>query len=259
MEIPMLPPEISERIGSLLPGQPRKGVTLLNGEFVLSVIIVEHSYTYETAPLELTGGVDAHEFVENCMIQYNSAAAQRLTEVPELGGILRVQDFMKTTALHTVLGYECSASYEYVVPETGTRQIHSLVNGVYCHVSSPLRRYVDLHNQRVLKSMINSPAPVPVPSPSLANVNARAKANKRWSRDLTFLTHVQPGKVYSVDVLFLDDADTNQKIWVPAWKRAIRLTHTDPVCHMPGSKGRIQVFCDPTRRSWKERIQTALC
>ncbi|NBO39835.1 hypothetical protein EBU99_14820, partial [bacterium] len=75
-------------------------------------------------------------------------------------------------------------------------------------------------------------------------MNERAKANKRWSRDLTFLTHVQPGHVQTVDVIWL----TADKVWVTAWKRVLRLRHTvaNTVSCVPGSTGVIQVFCDPT-------------
>ena len=78
-------------------------------------------------------------------------------------------------------------------------------------------------------------------------------ANKRWTRDLTFLTHVVPGKVHTVDVIWL----TNEKVWVPAWKRAIKLRHTETVEHAGGSVGKIQVFCDPTKRNWRERVLTS--
>ena len=107
-------------------------------------------------------------------------------------------------------------------------------------------------NQRILKQIICSSELVQVQDINIQQINERAKANKRWTRDLTFLTHVVPGKVHVVDVIWI----TNEKVWVPAWKRAIKLRHAETIEHAGGSVGKIQVFCDPTKRNWRERVLT---
>ena len=84
-----------------------------------------------------------------------------------------------------------------------------------------------------------------------AHLNERAKANRRFSRELTFLTHVTAGRVHEIEVIWLEV----DRVWVPAWRRVIRLRHEEP--HDLGHRGRIQIFCDPTRRNWKQRILTA--
>jgi hypothetical protein len=47
-------------------------------------------------------------------------------------------------------------------------------------------------------------------------------------------------------------------VWVPAWNRLLRLRHEPSATEVtPGAPGRIQIFCDSTRRNWKRRVLTA--
>jgi hypothetical protein len=84
-----------------------------------------------------------------------------------------------------------------------------------------------------------------------AVLNKRTKANRRWSRDLTFLSLVTPGRTHTIDVVFLGE----ERVWVPAWRRIIRLRHVEE--RAPGYTGQINIFCDPTKRNWTRRILTA--
>ena len=254
---PMLPPAISEGAGSLLPGQRRCGLTLYidpdgTETFGLTWITVGHSFTYESfvgssiaRALNLDG--DPHDWIEAQMIRYNRAAASVLKRAGT--GILRVQapGTKQWADIDPGLGAE-AAMYESV--SSDKEQIHASL-GLYCHASSPLRRYADLVNQRALKAILLAEDPVPpVPEELVAGLNDRAKANRRWSRDLVFLTHVTAGRVHEIDVVWLED----DRVWVPQWRRVIRLRHVES--HEFGYRGRIQIFCDPTRRNWKQRVLT---
>jgi len=255
----MLPTAISEYSASLLPGEPRRGISLFlkpNGTtiFQRSWITVKHSFTYESftrsdVAYKLHISKDPHEWIEELMIRYNREAATLLKNAG--AGLLRVQPETEETPVWAridptlkFLAAE-AASYEAVTPDTA--QTHATL-GLYCHASSPLRRYADLVNQRALKAIFRGDPPLV--SDVADHLNRRSKANKRWSRDLTFLTHVTPGRVHQIDVVWLSEA----KVWVPSWKRIIRLRHEES--RHVGTIGPIQIFCDPTKRNWRERVLT---
>jgi len=263
---PMLPPEISEGSASLLPGQPRKGVTLFcppSGlhTFALTWITVEHSFSYESFPasavaFDLQISREPHSWIEELMIRYNTAAAKRLKEAGR--GLLRVQkpteDAVGWAAIDPALAPLAAEAAVYEVADPEKIQEHtSLGLAAYCHASSPLRRYADLVNQRILKALILGPDSDSdsASAREAEHLNDRTNANKRWTRDLTFLSLVTPGMVHTVSVIFLPEG----KVWIPEWRRIIRLRHEED--RPPGYKGTIQIFCDPTRRNWKRRILTA--
>lgn len=255
---PMLPATISEDAASLIPGQQRKGVTLFitdqcKQRFALTTITVKHSYTYESfmdSEMAATLGIaDSHKWIENAMLAYNTAVARKLKEAGV--GLLRVQPQAEANpvlqAIDPALAAE-AATYEPADPTKEQRHA-SLDRDAYCHASSPLRRYADLVNQRSLKALLTG-GPV-VPTEVAAHLNERNKAQKRWQRDLIFLTHVTPGLIHVVDVTWTSATE----VWVPKWRRVIRLRHEQ--AEVPGTKGTIRIFCDPTKRNWKQRILTA--
>jgi hypothetical protein len=139
----------------------------------------------------------------------------------------------------------------YVCAEATTEQPHaSLGIGEYCHASSPLRRYADLVNQRCLKRILAGNIDS-VDTMLPIHLNQRTKANRRYSRDLLFLEKVIPGRIHTIDVVWLSD----QQVWVPEWKRILRVRHI-PSAQNPRPSS-IAIFCDPTKRNWKQRILTA--
>jgi hypothetical protein len=106
-------------------------------------------------------------------------------------------------------------------------------------------------NQRALYSIIGSLEGQKLVA---AHLNDRMKAARRFSRDLTFLTHVTPGKVHEISVIVMDE----QKAYVPLWGRIIRLRHElRPEENTVGNEIQIQIYCDPTQRNWKQRVLTA--
>ena len=262
---PMLPPTISEESASLLPGNRRRGVTLFTDaagavkRWALTWITVRHSFTYENFPGSAVAtslglsSVDPHEWVANAMIRYNAAAADLLRKANT--GLLRVQspaDAVAVASWPPALAHLANEAAVYEPTGASSIQQHSgLGLAAYCHASSPLRRYADLLNQRAIKALLGSGGVQHVTEDVAAHLNDRTKANRRWSRDLTFLAHVTPGKVHEIDVMWVSAG----LVWVPAWSRLLRLRHDEE--HAPGTEGRIQIFCDPTRRNWKRRVLTA--
>jgi hypothetical protein len=253
--IPMLPVQVSEGGASLLPQQRRRGIALVDDAFYRVWITVAESYTYEDfeqSELASTLGVtDSHVWIEAQMIRYNIAVAALLKNAGH--GILRQQLITDKGAawgaLHPELrgvGIE-AASYA----PANTAGGHAVLGlDAYTHATSPLRRYADLYNQRVLHTILSGKTPVKTLQPEA--LNRRALANKRWGRDLTFLTHVTPGKVHTVDIIWVDATH----VYVQAWRRVIRIRH-ECITELPGTESRIRIFCDPMRRNWKQRVLTA--
>jgi exoribonuclease R len=261
VEIPMLPLSISQDLASLLPGKRRRGLSLIidtdgTETFSVSWITVAQSFTYDTfLTSPLCPVVDSHKYVENLMIRYNSAAARLLKESGH--GLLRVQNPADAaevkiwTDIDPTLALLANEAATYQAADPTADQPHaSLQLAAYCHASSPIRRYADLHNQAILKAILYK-RPLPEETDDSVHLNERTKANRRWTRDLTFLTHVRPGKVHTLDVVW---TSPNQ-VWVAQWKRLLRLRHEQ--VEEPGFKGQIEIFCDPTRRNWKQRILTS--
>ena len=264
---PMLPPAISEEQASLLPGQLRRGVTLFCGpdgsqRFGLTWITVAHSFTYESfvrsaLAFDLEISRDPHDWIEELMIRYNAAAAARLKAAG--CGLLRTQSGADASAvanwdaIDPALRFLAAEAARYENACEDVDQSHaSLGLAAYCHASSPLRRYADLVNQRTLKALIRHD-PAPLLDDLAGHLNRRTKANRQWTRDLTFLTHVTPGRVHVIDVVWISPT----QVWVPAWKRLLRIRH-DPVdVPAPGPRAQIEIFCDPTKRNWKQRVLTA--
>lgn len=277
VRIPMLPKEIGEGAASLLKGQRRRGLTLLvyildddvhqfiaRTSFQPSWITVDQSFTYESfaasplyaevqeqCPEEYKGIEDTHKWIEALMVLYNREAAAVLKSVGQ--GILRVQKKgVDNEALSAIDFRLITEGGSYVAVDPEEAQEHATLGCVYCHASSPLRRYVDLVNQRILlnyRELLLAPSEIDA-------LNERAKNNKRWTRDQLFLTFVTPGVVHTLEVVSLGEG---QKVWVPAWGRRLTLRHEIDGTVPVGGRFTIQIFCDPTKRCWKERILTAAC
>ena len=211
------------------------------------------TYTYESVVgtpiathLEAVFGPskDPHIWIENAMIRYNAAAAALLISKGQ--GLLRVQPESPETT-HPEIAHLLKEAASYETTDIKEKRHASLGLPAYCHASSPLRRYADLVNQRALYSIIGSMDGQKLVA---AHLNDRMKAARRFSRDLTFLTHVTPGRVHEIDVIVM----TEGKAYVPLWGRIIRLKHE--VTEEHGRQIRIQIYCDPTQRNWKQRVLT---
>lgn len=259
---PMLPPSISENTSSLLPGCARMGITLLvdSGTFFLSRITVAESYTYDSIQGHpLLDGAEPHEWIEHAMIRYNTAVARVLRQ--HSLGILRTQTpgdsaaMAHWSAIDPALKCIAMEAATYVSANPGEDQSHaSLGLDAYCHASSPLRRYADLVNQRCLKQILSGETTTVLDTTLPAHLNQRMKANRRYSRDLLFLEKVTPGRIHLIDVVWLSDT----QVWVPEWKRILKVRHTPlSVSVQTHAQTKLAIFCDPTKRNWKQRILTA--
>jgi exoribonuclease R len=270
---PMLPADISEGAASLLPSSSsrRAGVSYIynacapdDGQFALTWITIAHSFTYEqfcessvANTLGLTE-VEPHDWIAQMMIRYNAAAARELVAAGT--GLLRVQGpadaaaVATWAAVHPDLAALANEVATYEVVSAGADQGHTTLGlTAYCHASSPLRRYADIVNQRILKAIIVGSVVLDAIEPTAtlaATLNERGRAQRRWTRDLVFLANVQPGHVMEIEVVWVGGG----QVWVPAWRRLLRLRHEEE--RAAGVTGYIQIYCDPSRRNWKQRVLT---
>ena len=276
--LPMLPREYSEEQLSLLPGEKRQGVSLkcfwdgsnleIEGFCEVSVFN-SSSYTYESIygadfPLDVLQEIasylkgerttDSHEWIEQLMLLYNLEGAKILLKAK--AGLLRThreakkEIFERMDKLHPDLRIFAFESAKYELTEEN--KLHAtLGNRPYTHLTSPLRRYADLVNQRVLKAYINQEAFPEIPSSLPESLNQTQKSLKQYERDLFFLQTILKETTGVVKGLVVTSTETKTKLYVPSWKRMINVK-SDPICE--GKEVEIEFFADSKKVSWKERI-----
>jgi exoribonuclease R len=280
---PMFPAVFSENLFSLIPGHERHTITLTaywsptsksvyidENCWSFEKIKVQESYTYDTfygckhAPLladicsSLAGRplTDSHEWIEQLMLKYNSEAAKLLKKNGV--GILRRhsgKDEERYERLEKLgLPAHKLAMYagEYCLSTEKNTSHLGISCPVYCHASSPIRRWVDCINQLALHSIyegVNTFMPKSITT-QISMSNIKSKQAKRYERDIRFmralLSPSDPMKGIIAEI------GVKIKIWVPEWDRLItaRPLHE---CSL-GDKVVITFYADPNRPSWKNRI-----
>ena len=251
---------------SLLPLRVRLGISLRckitdNGvervSFHPTQIVNNETYTYDDigksiyAPklrdiVRKISGVDTddtHEWVAQCMIFYNMEVAKILKKKKE--GLLRIHEspdihkmnlYARLGADATYLAFK-SAKY---APASHPNPNHwGLKTPLYCHATSPIRRFADIVNQMVLKGDS-------VPDFDIDLLNELSKHAKQYERDSFFLESLRNLKIHSVDGIALSD----HRIWVPEWKRIITCKHTK----LDGTRGEVRFSLDMNQTTWKRRM-----
>ena len=277
---PMLPPTISEESCSLLPGQPRTGVSLeflWNGQEGIEEKITDkkwycssftnnRSYSYEefqishelpercilqqiSTFLERSEELieDSHKWVEACMKLYNTEAGCLLRAYSH--GILRMhaepdrEKLQKYVAIEPSLAVFAYSSAVYCpVDNTGTTDTRHFGIGVstYCHATSPIRRYSDLINQRIIKKIIDgceditttTTMTIPDIVQTVERLNSRSKAIKSYDRDILFIQSALDKGLAErrlngiiIDIIEKTSKDGRKmykiKIFIKAWNKCI--------------------------------------
>ena len=295
---PMLPSAYSEKACSLLPGKQSYGISLQfmwDGSAIHDIqwletsLRVNESYSYEEfqasdspyqAPLAAISShlaqkdvTDSHEWIEHMMIFYNTQAGKKLKEAGM--GILRRHSapdrerWEKYDAHVPELRFLAFSAAEYVLAEEQDTVHYGLQSDTYAHASSPIRRYADLINQRVLKQLIRKSSNGYIVPITMYDMNRRAKAIKRFQRDMDFLDALRTGCTTFTGIIVEKirmDHMTKIRIYIPQWKRMISTTYqtvSDDVVLSRDEKTEInvllyrevQVHCTflMQSRNWKER------
>ena len=297
---PMLPTHYSEQACSLLPGKDCYGISLqflwtgteiLHASWFLSTLRVNESYSYEefqesSSPykpiLQSIASYlareplhDAHDWVAQLMIFYNTEAGRKLKEAKM--GVLRRHSEPKWEQLEKYkthvpeLEKLAFSSAEYCLAEEEHTKHYGLTTDTYAHASSPIRRYADLVNQRILHLLLQGSTDGFIVPQAMYDMNQKAKANKNFSRDLTYLNAIMTNQTQFQGIIIEKKPKENGwvkiKLYVPVWKRMVSTTYRALSENVVLSRDELKeidvtlyrettITCafSPQSRNWKERM-----
>ena len=213
-----------ENACSLLPGVERPGLSLTftwrnnqiyNLRFEKSWIKNGTSYSYQNVPYipiiqeiasHLAGRPvnDSHEWVEQLMLFYNMEVAKRIE-----GGVYRAHDEPDLEKLkkYEAMGLDVRTLAFKSAHYCGEKTPHyGLKLDVYCHASSPIRRYADIVNQAILKG--DKP-----PDFNIEQLNTWERQSKRYERDMFFLEALLHGNTRQVEGV----AVSSTRVWAVSY------------------------------------------
>jgi exoribonuclease R len=291
VQVGLFPPVVEESL-SLLRGCSRPTLTLRvlwnpatgsvgSATWQHTEVIVKESFTYETvlrsthAPLlralcvalggEDTG--DSHEWVAQTMLYYNRAAAAvvrkartgilRRHSPPQQSVLERIREFA------TIPKFLAYSSGSYCAADTTEPTEHwGLGASLYCHASSPIRRFADCINQISIMNALFG-YDLPIPTHSISGLNTTEKAVKTYERDLFFVRRfLTLGTGIDPELgVIVDATEEKVRVWVENWRRIVRVRRPlngwdfEPVL---GTTVVIKTHANYTERNWKRRVTMRL-
>lgn len=287
----MFPPFMSEGYLSLLKGSRKPGLSLkvclsgLSVEWFESAVCVEQSFDYtsiygseyEAVLKQMSAAFglesdDSHVWIESAMKFYNIQAAKLLKKAGL--GVLRshkAPDLERYKGLDPSLEFLAMSSAKYVPSSTEGCRHWGLKEEAYTHVSSPIRRYADLLNQRYLKAILferKDPGLIL----DIERLNTVSKAAKQHDRDLVFLLAIKKASSGFVDgtIIEIRDKEGFRKlsIYVKQWSLIVKLKYKPGpyadsllskdektvICVSVGLQVRVAYNSNLNARCWKRRI-----
>jgi exoribonuclease R len=264
---PMFDLIITEELLSLTPGHQRPAISLCftwsdhkisDIEWKETIVINKASYSYESCydAKEINMSIlkeiccylgeetnDSHKWIENLMIFYNTEAAKILVQKEQ--GLLRAHDkpHEEKLALYEKLGLpakELAFPAAKYVP-VGEEATHwGLGKEVYCHASSPIRRFADILNQIVLKGHVLEGC-----EQKAYTLNILQKSMKQHDRDYFFIQQLFQNNKKQVEGIVV-----GKKVYIPEWKRFVHAT----VLEKDGEKVKLRFYARMGEQGWKNRI-----
>lgn len=273
----MLPGRLCEDIASLMPGKAKLAVSLIfnwsveKGQCDLrwakTVLTNRITHTYESIysdayaavlhaistslraalGLQRPASADSHDWIEAVMVFYNVEAAKKLVAAGA-GGILRrhaAADVKMLEALPADAAFLAYAAATYVAVGEADVAHWGLSQQLYCHASSPLRRYADIVNQRVLKG---EPG---VAACDINWLNQRQHSAKAHDRDYALVNICLRAAVGTMTAVVIDVTDKGIKVYSPEWRQVFKIIgDTSNI----GTYVNVEYFCNMMQRCWKRRI-----
>lgn len=252
---------------SMNPGEERFAVSLIfswNGKNISDIhwqdtlIVNKASYSYENCynakeiDMKVLKDIcwnlgehseDSHKWIETFMVFYNTEAAKQISSKGQ--GLLRAHSAPQQEKLehYEKLGLPAkelafpAATYVSV----GQPSHHwGLDKELYCHASSPIRRFADVLNQLVLKGYPNNEYTI-----YAYRLNTLQKSAKQYERDLFFLEQIFQNKTKEIEGIVV-----GEKIFVPEWKRFIKAK----VTKAEGEKVKLRFYARMGERRWKDKL-----
>jgi len=238
-QINMLPDKLSCNICSLLPGEIRPAFTtwitwdgdIKDFKFEKTIIKSNKAYSYNEADeiiytkssnniyklykiVQDIGNKlfnypvnDTHDMITVLMILTNHLVAKFLKNE---GIIFRSHESSIKKSIITTHNYELLKFIQILHSNSATYSYHkSFHYGLnlndYCHFTSPIRRYIDIYNHRLLNSVINKKD-----KPTLLNLDMINEENKRIKKlenkfnEIKLIYHSIPNKQYQVYLIGFD-------------------------------------------------------
>ena len=274
----MLPSEIETK-ASLLPGECCEekltlslqflwlpGYEPIDFQWIETITQTTASYTYDEAMRETRDemkalqafhnqGVgetndDSHKWVETMMILYNKKAGERLRDLR--CGILRshttpqLETLDAWTSIDPSLTFMAYESAHFIsANSTQSIQHYGLGCEAYAYASSPIRRYCDIVNQRILKGSL----PTYSIDALVTHLNRRQRQEKAFRRDIFFMTVLKDDILRPVVGIVISAL----KVYVPAWTRVIKIKNVEG---LPDIKTWISLkwYHDMRTPCWKDRM-----
>jgi hypothetical protein len=121
----------------------------------------------------------------------------------------------------------------------------------YCHATSPIRRYADLANQRILKQVIRGNMKGLCVSVPVADLNLRAKVSKAYERDRVFLNCLLGQGKREFEALVLEIGE-KVVLWISEWNQRVKCITNRSVTE--GQTVIVRCAMNIGARRWKERL-----
>jgi len=277
---PMLPPSISESACSLLSGEERLGLSLIlqwdrmnakitDRKWRESIIRNDATFTYEDFTradpdiqnclrefCELLGaqsdGGDTHKWIEALMLEYNRRAGELLASAGV--GILRRHSEANAEKLGNLaplgLGLLAQQSAEYCL--VGEKNVRHWGIGAdhYAHASSPLRRYADLMNQRLMKQIVRGNMSGLMVTVDVADLNVRNRTSKQFEKRVHLIRALIEAK--GKNIVWSGVVIGENRVWIEDLRHSLRVNGcaSDAI----GTKINVEIGLNLQGVRWSDRI-----